>query len=152
MQPGRLSCSYLWPGRAVTSVRCRPRGAAGQVSMDASSGFRCSPPGCPALQGMALGPSPLAVSHSAPTHLSQPCPSSIAVGSRFVAHASSARSYLRSCPPRAVPVRCRPTVWWFCFYCGRCIEFVMLLLTYSFTPRTSNRPSPLHNYSTTRYS
>jgi hypothetical protein len=92
-----------------------------------------SAPGCPALQGMVLRPHPWPSLHSAGMPLAQPCPAFIAVASRFVAHASSARSYLRICPRQAVPVRCRPTVWWLCCSCGRCIEFDVCY--YLFYPR-----------------
>ena len=104
-----------------------------------------SAPCCPALHGIALRPSPRALSAAQRARASrsalpfaQPCPASIAVASRFVAYASSARSYLRICPPRAFPVRCRPRVSWLCFCCGRCIEFVMLLPCCS----TSAAPRP----------
>eukprot|EP00964_Phaeocystis_antarctica_P048851 scaffold28294_cov55-Phaeocystis_antarctica.AAC.1 len=129
--------------------------------MDGSSGAARWTAVLVASRGAAVGPGGSVVphpwpshpwpSHLWPTHLAQPCPSSIAVASRFVALASPARSYLRSCPPRAVPVRCRPTVWWLCFYCGRCIEFVMLLLTCCSTPCTGTERAqalgdPLSNF------
>ena len=121
--------------RQSASARCSSVGAAGQVAMDSSSGVSPmgSAPGCPALQGMVLRPHPWPSLHSAGMPLAQPCPAFIAVASRFVAHASSARSYLRICPRQAVPVRCRPTVWWLCCSCGRCIEFDVCY--YLFYPR-----------------
>jgi len=81
--------------------------------------------------GTAPRPHPAPSQHSAPMPLAQPCPASIAVASRFGAHASPARSYLRICPPRAVPVRCRPGVSWGSVWLRRCS---LLCYTYVLFP------------------
>ena len=127
-------------GGAAGSMRCSSMGVAGQVAQRRRGqvdGQRAWWPRAAWGQRHVLtAPS----QHSAPMPLAQPCPTPTAVASRFGAHASPARSYLRICPPRAVPVRCRPGVSWGSVWLRRCS---LLCYTYVLFPLEDPlRPGP----------